>query len=221
MLYLFLKALVWLIPIWIIRKKKYCSWDQFKWSLREISKKKDWLTFGFLMFGDKMFWGLCSGFLYWGFIFGRSGLGVHFRTFGVRTLGGPFSDVRGSFSDVRGSGFIFGRSGFGRSGCLFRTFGVHFRTFGVEGSFSDVRGSDVGGAFFGRSGLNPECPKTLNLQIRTFGVEPRTSEIFNVQNRTFGVFIFGRSGLNPEHKNPERPKTPNVRIRTFGVEPRT
>ena len=100
-------------------------------------------------------------------------------------------------------------------------FGVYFRTFGVRGSFSDVRGSDVGGAFFGRSGLNPECPKTLNLQIRTFGVEPRTSEIFNVQNRTFGVFIFGRSGLNPEHKNPQRPKTPNVRIRTFGVEPRT
>ena len=68
------------------------------------------------MFGDKMFWGLCSGFLYWGFIFGRSGLGVHFRTFGVRTFGVPFSDVRGSFSDVRGSGFIFGRSGFGRWG---------------------------------------------------------------------------------------------------------
>ena len=88
--------------------------------------------------------------------------------------------------------------------------GVYFRTFGVGGSFSDVRGSDVRGAFFGRSGLNPECPKTLNFQIRTFGVEPRTSEIFNVQNRTFGVFIFGRSGLNPEHKNPEH-KTPNVR----------
>ena len=32
-----------------------------------------------------------------GSIFGHSGLRVHFRTFGVRTLGGPFSDVRGSF----------------------------------------------------------------------------------------------------------------------------
>ena len=45
-------------------------------------------------------------------IFGRSGLRVHFRTFGVRTLGAPF-----------------------------RTFGVGgFRTFGVGGSFMADQG---------------------------------------------------------------------------------
>ena len=170
MLYLFLKALVWLIPIWIIGKKKYCSWDQFKWSLREISKKKDWLTFGFLMFGDKMFWGLCSGFLYWGFIFGRSGFGVHFRTFGVRTFGVPFSDVRGSFSDVRGWGFIFGRSGFGRWGGLFRTFGVEPRmSENDKPPNSDVRG-------WTPNVRNFQCSKSdvRGFHIRTFGVEPRT-----------------------------------------------
>ena len=126
------------------------------------------------------------------------------------------------------SGLIFGCSGFGR-------WGGYFRTFGVRGPFSDVRGSDVGGGIFGRSGfganfrsfkfgrsgLNPECPKMMNLQIRTFGVEPRMSENFNAQNRTFGVFIIGRSGFNPEHKNPQCSKTPNVRFRTFGVEPPT
>ncbi len=185
MLYLFLKALVWLIPIWIIGKKKYCSWDQFKWSLREISKKKDWLTFGFLMFGDKMFWGLCSGFLYWGFIFGRSGLGVHFRTFGVRTFGVPFSDVRG----------------------------FHFRTFGVRGSFSDVRGSDVRGAFFGRSGFG--------FHFRTFGVG---GSEFNGTRSIFGHSGFLCSGFNPEHpkiKNTKNPECLKKKLNPQRPKPRT
>ena len=62
-----------------------------------------------------------------GFIFGRSGFGVHFRTFGVRTLGG-------AFSDVRGSDFIFGRSGLG------------VRSSMEHGLFSDIRGSYVRGS---------------------------------------------------------------------------
>ena len=188
MLYLFLKALVWLIPIWIIRKKKYCSWDQFKWSLREISKKKDWLTFGFLMFGDKMFWGLCSGFLYWGFIFGRSGLGVHFRTFGVRTFGVPFSDVRGSFSDVRGSDFIFGRSGLG------------VRSSMEHGLFSDIRGSYVRGST--PNIRKSKTPKTPNVWKKNWTPNVRNPE--HPKPRT----------PNPEDKNPEC-KQPRMSVRGY------
>ena len=186
MLYLFLKALVWLIPIWIIRKKKYCSWDQFKWSLREISKKKDWLTFGFLMFGDKMFWGLCSWFLYWGFIFGRSGLGVHFRTFGVRTFGVPFSDVRGSFSDVRGSDFIFGRSG------------LEVRSSMEHGLFSDIRGSYVRGST--PNIRKSKTPKTPNVWKKNWTPNVRNPE--HPKPRT----------PNPEDKNPEC-KQPRMSVR--------
>ena len=195
MLYLFLKALVWLIPIWIIRKKKYCSWDQFKWSLREISKKKDWLTFGFLMFGDKMFWGLCSGFLYWGFIFGRSGLGVHFRTFGVRTLGGPFSDVRGWTPNVRKRWTSkFGRSGLNPERPKFSMFKI-----GRSG-FSDIGGSYVRGST--PNIRKSKTPKTPNVWKKNWTPNVRNPE--HPKPRT----------PNPEDKNPEC-KQPRMSVRAF------
>ena len=152
------------------------------------------------MFGDKMFWGLCSWFLYWGFIFGRSGLGVHFRTFGVRTFGVPFSDVRGSFSDVRGSGFIFGRSGFGH-------WGGHFRTFGVRISFSDVRGWGF------RVQWNMVYFRTFGVLM--FGVQPRTSENQKHQKpRMSEKKTEPPTSETPNIRNPEPPtpkiRTPNV-----------
>ena len=70
--------------------------------------------------------------------------------------------------------------------------GVYFRTFGVGGSFSDVRGSDVGGAFFGRSGFI-FGRSGFGVHFRTFGV------------RTFGVPFSDVRGFH---------------FRTFGVEPR-
>ena len=145
-----------------------------------------------------------------GVIFGRSGFGVHFRTFGVRTFGVPFSDVRGSFSDVRGSGFIFGRSGFGH-------WGGHFRTFGVRISFSDVRGWGF------RVQWNMVYFRTFGVLM--FGVQPRTSEKGPPNVRTPNV---RKWTLNPERPKMDppmsepltseiEPPTPNVAKLTLNV----
>ena len=128
------------------------------------------------------------------------GFGVHFRTLGVRTLGGPFSDVRGS-------GFIFGCSGFGRSGCLFRTFGVHFRTFGVRISFSDVWGWGFGVQW------NMVYFRTFGVLM--FGVQPRTSENQKHQKpRMSEKKTEPPTSETPNIRNPEPPtpkiRTPNV-----------
>ena len=124
-----------------------------------------------------------SGFGRWGPHFGRWGFldvrgsgfsdirgsGFHFWTFGVWTLGAPFWTL-GVFG--RSGLGVFGRSGLGvllwqvrvgKVGENLRTFGVGgFWTFGVGGLFGHW--GLLGHSGFGRSGFNPERPKTPNVQ---------------------------------------------------------
>ena len=125
------------------------------------------------------------------------------------------------------SGLIFGCSGFGR-------WGGYFRTFGVRGPFSDVRGSDVGGGIFGRSGFGAHFRmfgvwrlggpfQTFGVYFRMFGVQPRMSENdkppnsdirgsgFGVQRmmvnfRTFGVLMFGVQPRTSEMQKHQKPR---------------
>ena len=103
-----------------------------------------------------------------GFIFGRSGFGVHFRTFGVRTLGGPFSDVRGS-------GFIFRRSGLGVNWYM-----IHFRTFGVQWNMVYFR--TFGVLMFGVQPRTSENQKHQKPRMSEKKTEPPTSETPNIRN---------------------------------------
>ena len=86
-------------------------------------------------------------------IFFKRGL---FKGFGVWTHHDSFLDIRGSgFLDIRGSGF----------GLIM----THLWTFGVRGYGRDLgfifgRSGSDGRSGFGRSGFNPECPKTPNVQ---------------------------------------------------------
>ena len=113
----------------------------------------------------------------------------------------------GVFSDVRGSGLIFGCSGFGR-------WGGYFRTFGVRGSFSDVRGLEVGGPFSDIRGLfsdvrgsTPNVRKRQTSKFGHSGFGVRGSKNDGQFSDIRGSYV---RGSTPNIRNAKTPKTPNV-----------